>query len=222
MKHSTPPLKDAQALRQKARELGETARVRRARAHQAFDKTRQVIKDTEEIFQHNQAQRERQAEQGVLRTPTTPRAVREIVLIEDSSADVHLFRLALKMCAFSCQVTVLSERSEVETFVRQAATSAPLSLPQLIIADSSIPGMEIEEILVALRTVPAYESIPVILFSSLEEAEGQRRSAQCGATGYVRKPGELEAFVRAVATMVHRWGGGNASQDPGQEALIQR
>jgi DNA-binding response OmpR family regulator len=119
-------------------------------------------------------------------------------------------------------VTVLTQRSEVETFVSQAASSTRLSSPQMIIADCRIPGMEAEEILAAVRTVPAYQRLPILLFSALDEAEGQRRRVQCGATEFVHKPGELEAFMTAVAVMVHRWRGGNDSQDPGQEALIQR
>jgi CheY-like chemotaxis protein len=183
-----------------------TERKHWACAHQAFDKTRRLLKDTEVIFQYNQARRERQAEQAASVT-TAPRPGLDIVLIEDTAADVALFRHALTACALSCQLTVLTQRSDVETFVRQAASSLRVSHPQLIIADCLIPGMEAEEILAALRTVSAYHHVPVILFSSLEEADGQRRSAQCGATGFVRKPGELKAFVRAVSTMVRHWGG---------------
>jgi CheY-like chemotaxis protein len=212
MKYS--PLKGAQQQRQKARALGENARDKRARAHQALAKTRRLLKDSEAIFQHTPARREHQAEQAAASATTAPRPGIDIVLIEDTATDVTLFRHALTECALSCQLTVLTQRSDVETFVRQAASSAPFSPPQLIIADCLIPGMEAEEILAALRTVPAYQRIPVILFSSLEEEEGQRRRLQCGATGFVRKPGELEAFVRAVSTMVRRWGGVSESTAP--------
>ena len=67
--------------------------------------------------------------------------------------------------------------------------------------------MEAEDIVAAVRTVPAYQHVPVLLFSSLPEAEGQRRCVQCGATAFVHKPGELQAFVEAVSTMVRQWGG---------------
>jgi hypothetical protein len=67
--------------------------------------------------------------------------------------------------------------------------------------------MEAEEILAALRAVPAYGAVPVVLFSSLEEAEGRRRGVQCGATAFGHKPGQLRASVEAVATRVRRWSG---------------
>ena len=100
-------------------------------------------------------------------------------------------------------------------FVRQATTVPPLCACQLIIAEAWIPGMAVEEIFAAVRTVPAYAAVPAVLFSALPEEEGQRRSAQSGATGFVHKPSEWQAFVAAVATIVRRWGGGST------EALAQ-
>ena len=100
----------------------------------------------------------------------------------------------------------------MEAFVRHAAIAAPPS-PRLIITDYYMPGMETADVMAAIRTVPAYQRIPVLLFSSLAEEEGQRRLAHCGAVAFVHKPGDLEEFVTAVATMVHRWGATGGASD---------
>jgi CheY-like chemotaxis protein len=73
--------------------------------------------------------------------------------------------------------------------------------------------MEVEDVLAVVRTMPAYQRVAVILFSTLPEAEGQRRCVQCGATMFVHKPGELQAFVETVATMVRRWSGTGGGSD---------
>jgi DNA-binding response OmpR family regulator len=78
-------------------------------------------------------------------------------------------------------------------------------------------GMEAEEIVAAMRTVTAYDGIPILLFSALDEAEGHRRCLQCGATAFVHKPRNWKAFVSAVATMVHRWEGAGDSQNRAPE-----
>jgi CheY-like chemotaxis protein len=96
----------------------------------------------------------------------------DILLIEENPADVALFRYVLHECALPCRFTVLSRRRDVEAFFAQAATAASLSLPRLIIADCLIPSMEAEEIMTTVRAVPAYQRVPVILFSTLPEAEG--------------------------------------------------
>jgi CheY-like chemotaxis protein len=148
-----------------------------------------------------------------------------ILLIEDSPADVRLFRHALQESGLSCQLTVLSTGEEVQAFFTSASAAASLALPRLILADCMIPGMEAEEIVAAVRTVPAYQRVPVILFSTLDEREGQRRCVQCGATLFVQKPGGLEAFMTAVSAMVRQWGGGGIGADStlaGEEELGEK
>ena len=200
--------------RQRAWEAVETAKDTLARTHQALAHTRELRKAKGEILQYNRARREHKAEHAALPSPTPPRPVIDILLIEDSRADAVLFRHVLKLCELSCQLTVLKQRSEVEAFVSQAATTKHPSLPRLIIADCMIPGMEAEDIMAAVRTVPAYQHVPVLLFSTLAEEEGQRRCVRCGATAFVHKPGELRAFETAVVTMVGRWGGIGDGSDP--------
>ena len=139
----------------------------------------------------------------------------DILLIDESPTDVDLFRRALHACALPCPLLVLWQRSDVAAFVRQAATAPPLRTSRLIIAEAWIPGMAVEESLAAVRTVPAYAAVPAVLFSALPEEEGRRRGAQSGATGFVHKPSEWQAFMAAVATIVCRWGGGST------EALAQ-
>ena len=69
---------------QKAQGTVETARDLIARAHQAIDTTRQLIKSKEEILQYNQARRERRAEQTASATTVPDEAGLDVLLITDS------------------------------------------------------------------------------------------------------------------------------------------
>ena len=109
---------------QKALDTVETARDLLARAHQVLDTTRQLIKSKEKILQYNQARRERQAEQTASATTVPNEAGIDILLITDSPVDTARFRYALRAYALPCQMKVLTERSDVEAFVRRAATAA--------------------------------------------------------------------------------------------------
>ena len=141
---------------QKARETSEAARETLARIHQALDHTRQLLQEKKDIIHYNHARREHRAEQTASHAPAILGIGTDILLIGESLAGVRLFRYALNECGLSGAVTVLKQRSEVEVFVHQAATSAHPFPPRLIITASRIPGMEIEEILAAVRRVPAY------------------------------------------------------------------
>jgi chemotaxis family two-component system response regulator Rcp1 len=189
---TTPP----RLVGKRAKETVEVARETPAHTHQALTDTRRLRQQQEEMAHHIRARRERQAEHRGLPLATAPQAGVTILLINDDPSDVALFRYVLDKYALPCRLTVLSQRSDVEAFFSQAATAAPFSFPRLIIAEYRIPGMEFEEIMAAVRAVPAYRRVPVILFSTVPEDEGQRLSGACGATMFVHKPGEWEALVR--------------------------
>jgi CheY-like chemotaxis protein len=201
-------------IRKINRDAVEYARETIAHAHQALDNTRRLLKAKAEILQYNRARRERKAEQAATSAATAAQGAIPILLIEDDPTDVTFFCYAVKASALPYQVTVLKHRSAVEAFVRKAANREPRFDPQMIIIECQMAGMEADDIVAAIRMVPAYHQTPIILFSSLAEAEGQRRCLQCGATAFVYKPGELEAFLTAVATMVRHWGGEGDDGDP--------
>jgi CheY-like chemotaxis protein len=203
----------SEGIRQKAQDVRETARDHRAQTHTILSRTRQLLKQTEEIVQHCQAQREYEAEHAAPHAIPAARAGVDILLIEDDPADVALFRYIIDKYALPCGLTVLSQRSDVEAFFTEAATTAPLSLPRLFISDYRIPGMEFDEIMAAVRMVPAYRRVPVILFSTIPEEEGQRLSGACGATLFVHKPGEWDALVRRCLRWCAAGGGLDGSVD---------
>ena len=148
------------------------------------------------------------------------RSAVEMVLIDASPTDVDLFWRALKACALPSPLAVLQQACNVAAFVRQAATAPPRCPPRLSIAEAWIPGMAVDEILAAVRAVPAYAAVPAVLLSALPKDEGQRRGAQCGAAGFGHKPREWRGFVAAVATIVRRWGGGGEQPPPSPAPLV--
>ena len=205
-------------VKRNARELKERARDLRARTHQLTDQTRQLFKRADEIAQHNRAKQEYSAEQAARAplfppppsSPTLPPALPHILvhilLIEESLADIALFREALKEVAIPCQLSVLGQSSEIEAFVAQAKSAAPAVHPHVIILDYFLDGMEVTEILARVRTLPDYEQVPVILFGGLPEMEGQRQRTLLGTAAFVQKPTQLQPYFDAVAGIVYRWG----------------
>jgi chemotaxis family two-component system response regulator Rcp1 len=231
---ASPSKEEAKQQRQAAQAAIEAARDTLARTHQVFDRTRQLITKTEELFQHAQARREHEAEQTALHAsadsaraptvssvPAAPLGAVGVLLVEDNPADIRLFCEALTQCALPQPVAVLTCGREVEAFIRQEAVATCSAPPRLIIMDFRILGMEAAEALATLRRLPAYAGIPVLLFSSLDETEGQRRIIELGATAFIQKPAELKAFCAAGEAMAG-WQGGEGdglARDSGQEGM---
>jgi CheY-like chemotaxis protein len=211
---ANPPL-SSEEVREQAKKVIDTARDTIARTHQVADRTRQTVQKTEETLQHIRARKERRAEQQALRTtaaigPTerlaqSPNRL-EILLIEDNPGDSRLFQEALTEGEIPCQVSLLTDSSVVLAFIHRERAFVQIPQPQLIVLDLTLPGMNPEEVLAALRSVLAYQTVPVILFSSGDETSGQQRSVQLGAAAFVQKPIDLQKFFVAVQDMVKIWG----------------
>src|SRR5262245_32586755 len=171
-------------IKEQAKETLKAARKTLAHADKAFDRTRKVLQQTKETLQYNRARRERAEEQQALRTAAAAALVKSplqspnqlaILLAEDNPGDSRLFQEALIECEIPCQVLILRQGSDVLSFVRREGAFAQIPHPQLIVVDLTIPGMSAEEVLAALRSVPAYQTVPVIIFSSVNELDGQQR-----------------------------------------------
>lgn len=76
-----------------------------------------------------------------------------------------------------------------------------VGLPDLVILDMMMPDMNGLEVLKRVRTDARTASVPVVMFSALDDDEWRERAASAGATDYWIKggfdAGELEERVRS-------------------------
>lgn len=76
-----------------------------------------------------------------------------------------------------------------------------LVLPDMIILDYNMPKMDGFETLVRIREVTAFNSIPVIIYSTSDDPKRMYLLFSKGADGYVQKSGSLKQiaeFVQAI------------------------
>ena len=125
---------------------------------------------------------------------------RHILLIEDNPADVRLMREALEAGPSPKMLHVAAGAGEAEAFL---AAASPW--PDLIILDLNLPGRHGCELLPAIRRHAVGGDVPVIVFSSSEAEEDVRRAYAASANCYVTKPGGLDRFFAALASMENFW-----------------
>jgi len=75
-------------------------------------------------------------------------------------------------------------------------------VPDLILLDIVMPGMDGFELLGCLKADPATTSIPVILISGITDAEQKVKGFQQGAVDYITKPFQAEEVVARVDTHI--------------------
>ncbi|MDP3757650.1 response regulator transcription factor, partial [Polaromonas sp.] len=94
------------------------------------------------------------------------------------------------------QVRLAGNRAEVVAEFRKQP------VPDLILLDVMLPDADGFDILLRLRQHPALKNVPVIMLTGKATRESVIKGLASGADGYVTKPFEADALMRAVRTVV--------------------
>lgn len=128
-------------------------------------------------------------------------STRRILLVEDNPADARLTVEAFQRADAELQVEVCEDGESALARLRDPA--APL--PQLVLLDLNLPGIDGREVLETIKADPALCRVPVcILTTSRAEADVERAYAH-HTNCYVVKPVDLNAFRAAVEQIERFW-----------------
>jgi CheY-like chemotaxis protein len=116
-----------------------------------------------------------------------------VLLVDDelSSAEV----LGLILAGEDFQVTLAAD-------ARQALARLHEAAPDILVVDFMMPGMNGADLVKAIRTIPPYENVPVVLISGAPEAALRRYDVKYDA--FLRKPFGLELFLRTLQEVRRR------------------
>lgn len=112
-----------------------------------------------------------------------------ILVIEDNPANMELALLLLEKAGHS----VLSA-TDAESGLALARTE----LPDLILMDIQLPGMDGLEATGLLKQHPSTRAIPVIALTALAMKGDEERSRAAGCDGYISKPLRYQELWAAV------------------------
>jgi CheY-like chemotaxis protein len=93
-------------------------------------------------------------------------------------------------------VRLAGNRAEVVAEIRKSPT------PDLILLDVMLPDADGFDILLRLREHPVLKNVPVIMLTGKATREAVIKGLAGGADGYVTKPFEADALMRAIRTVV--------------------
>lgn len=137
------------------------------------------------------------AEKPVARRDGRPKAVR-IILVEDNPGDVYLVEKALKQRRIKYKLSCYSDGEEA----MNALSAETRSAPDLILLDLNLPRKDGVEVLKSIRGFPWLVGVPVGILTSSEALSDRHRVSLLGATRYIHKPHELDAFLQEVGTAI--------------------
>ncbi len=129
----------------------------------------------------------------------------DILLVEDSPADVRLTREALKEAKVLNELHVVQDGIEALAFLRKAGKYASSPLPDLILLDLNLPRKDGREVLAEIKQDGQLKRIPVVVLTTSRAEEDVMRSYNLHANAYVTKPVDLKQFLEVVRSIEQFW-----------------
>lgn len=130
-----------------------------------------------------------------------------ILLVEDNPDDQILTEHALRANRISNPVVVARNGVEALKYIyEQGPDGKPLrDPPRMILLDLKLPKVDGLHVLDRVRRDPAMSRIPIIVLTSSDEERDYARSQDLGATCFVQKPVNFDAFLAMVREMWPHW-----------------
>ncbi len=134
----------------------------------------------------------------------------KILHVEDSEEDAVLFGRACDASGLSSTCYTVRDGWEAVAYLEGAGKFADRNLyplPDLIVLDLKMPGMDGFDFLKWLRQQAEFLSLPVLVFTRSTKEEDKVRAINQGASGYFVKPRDFATLVRLTESWRKNVGG---------------
>jgi two-component system cell cycle response regulator DivK len=121
--------------------------------------------------------------------------VAKILVVEDNPDNMTLAVLLLQSAGHTVLTAIDAEAG---------LTLARDELPNLILMDIQLPGMDGLEATLLLKRDEATRAIPVIALTALAMKGDEERIRAAGCDGYIAKPMGIQEFLAAIAAHLAR------------------
>ena len=140
---------------------------------------------------------------GSAASQIAPALTPRLLLVEDSETQALEFRLLLEANGFAVERCATAEAA-LDQLNRQ--------LPDLVVADYHLPGMNGDEFTRQMRLSLRTRALPVLMLTSAQG--GERQGLESGADAYIAKSADRDLLVLRIRALLreHR---GTSSQSPG-------
>ncbi len=130
----------------------------------------------------------------------------DILLIENDPAAAVLTREAFKEVGLHEGVTSVRDGDEALAYLRNEENYKKRFHPDVIFLDLHLPKHSGLEVLQEIKNNPAWAPTPVVIVSGSADPVEIRRAYELHASCYIKKPSDLEEFLRFIRICYEFWG----------------
>jgi len=123
-----------------------------------------------------------------------------ILLVEDDDGDAMLTEGRLKEADGKVEVWRAHDGADALAMLDNGEF-----IPDVILLDINMPGMDGHETLAKLRADARFAKTPIVILTTSSSSRDIKRAYECCANAYVMKPVTLDAFRDTVGTIKKFW-----------------
>ncbi|WP_158799961.1 response regulator [Pedobacter sp. L105] len=127
----------------------------------------------------------------------------DIFFVEDDTDFAFIMETAVLELSKPATIQILDNGKEAILKLKRLAEDK--LKPKLILLDLNLPGISGIEILKQIRDITYLRYVPVVLFSTSEEATDIRTSLEFGANAYVTKPSSYSDLIICLQSFADFW-----------------
>ena len=125
-----------------------------------------------------------------------------ILLVEDSIADVRLMQEVLRETGLPHELLIAGDG---EKALRREGEYAGVRMPDIVLLDLNLPGMDGREVLRTIKGDPLLRRTPVLVLSTSTAESDIAASYDAHANCYLSKPVDLGDFFRLAEALRDFW-----------------
>jgi two-component system, response regulator len=131
-----------------------------------------------------------------------------LLLVEDGAAEVQIVQRALRAMGRKVELCILRDGQDAVDYLLgqgRHAGGRNKPFPSLVLLDLHMPRLDGLEVLRQLRSQPATQTLPVVMWTTSVEADDIRAAYAAGANSYIEKPPDYDRLCAVLEAVLHYW-----------------
>lgn len=129
----------------------------------------------------------------------------QILIADDDEDDRFLTQEALKLCGGRLEMVTVSDGEELMQLLNHDPPYQNARVPDLILLDLNMPGMNGRECLMAIKGQPSLRRIPVVVLSTSREHEDVDFAYEQGVNAFISKPMSFKKLIDKMCLLKQYW-----------------
>ncbi len=120
--------------------------------------------------------------------------VKKIFIVDDFKTNVIVMKSTLQMSGFD---VITSDNPYIALDIIKEDNTI-----DIFVIDYRMPAMTGAELVTEIRRIERYKKTPILMLSSETDRDKKLEAKKAGATGWIKKPFQLDKFLRIIETIL--------------------